>query len=181
MSEINKKYNKLQKEVNNIKLNLDLSEKNIKEKQKELDSLTSKIFETFIEGSCQSEYIVIKKDDDLIKNYLQLNNFLKEEIRKNDNRKIDYNCKKRKLKDLSIQFPNLEKELPKKDKFKQIGDKDINYNIGLYNKECPKPVAVCELKNVYLSYKDVRTKRCLFKNHKPCSHLRWLNMQDNLY
>jgi len=53
-----------------------------------------------------------------------------------------------------------------------------NYKVGLYNRECKCPVAICKQKNVYLSFNDVKFKKCLQHNHKICKHLQWLDTNE---
>ena len=54
-------------------------------------------------------------------------------------------------------------------KYMEIGD--AKYPVGLFNSVCKNPEAICDLKNCFLSYKDVRKRKCLFK---MCKHLKWL-------
>jgi len=44
-------------------------------------------------------------------------------------------------------------------------------NIGLHNRICNNPAAICTLKNVNLNYRDIRRRKCLMR---LCHNLKWL-------
>lgn len=108
----------------------------------------------------------------LLNNYCDISKEIETKKNIQENRLRDLESKKSKLTDENQTI------------IKKITEYDTldssNYKVGLYNKECKCPVAICKQKNVYLSYNDLKFKKCLQHNHKPCKHLQWLQT-DELY
>lgn len=111
----------------------------------------------------------------LIEDYCAINQSIKDCLEGQKNRKKDLEFKKAKLTEDN---QTVVKEVTQFMEIGDLGDKPV----GLYNTECLCPVAVCMEKNVYLSYSDIRHKKCLkHKGGIPCKHLKWLSFNSSLY
>lgn len=146
--------------------------KKIQETDKHLYELESKkrvITENMV------DLILLNNDlKNLINDYCNISEEIKEDTISQNNRKKDLEFKKTKLNQENM---TMVKEVTD---FMKIGDMDRP--VGLYNTECRYPVAICQQKNVYLSYNDIRYKKCLkHRDGKPCKHLSWINGDATLY
>lgn len=154
----------LQEEIRNINRKLKEGEVKAYQLKSNKTRLIEDLAELFLMNSDARKIL-----DEYVSNEVQLRDIEKA----NKNRKIDLESKEKKLTEEEKKTINDEFA------FKKIGDAD--YPVGLYNQPCYEPVAICKDKNVYLSYKDVRYKRCLKHRDKKlggckqCKHLVWLN------
>lgn len=109
----------------------------------------------------------------LLMEYIDRKNSISEELKRQENRKRDLKFKIDKLKSECGEDEVLDEDDCKESPYFQIGD--VNYKVGLYNRECKNPVAICNSKKVFLSYKDIRFKKCCkHRGEPPCKHLIWL-------
>ena len=152
----------LKEEIVNINKNI----RNDEMKAYELKSNKIKLLEDL------AEIFILNSDAQKILNEYCNNEMQLREIETtNNNRKKDLEYKKNKLTEEELKSINDEFT------FKKIGQTD--YPVGLFNRPCYDGVAICNQKNVFLSYKDVKNKRCLsHKDRKPCKHLVWLKNDE---
>lgn len=154
--------NPLIQEVRNIKRKINEEEKNIYELKSEKNKIVENLVDIILLNSNAQE---------LLKKYSDITTTIENKINTQNNRKKDLELKETKL---SKDENNIIKE---EYDFKKIGE--VDYPIGLYNSICKCPVAVCNSKQVFLSYNDVRNKRCLkHRDKKPCKHLVWLSNES---
>lgn len=164
-----KKENPLVKEINCIKNKISEENENINELNNQKLNITESIVDVILLNSD------IKK---LLNTYYEIDKEINERIKKQDNRKKDLSMKEKKLSSVN----NFKEETItiEESQFKKIGE--VPYKVGLYNRECKNPVAICKVKNVFLSYKDIRyVKHCLKHNNRPCKHLVWLKNDESIY
>lgn len=155
----------LAEEVCNITNRIQEEERNIYELEKRKVRLTECLVDE-----------ILKSNDlkNLINQYCITSRELDEKCRSQENRKKDLEYKKTKLSDENQTM------LAEVTDYLTIDDSDKP--IGLYNSICKSPVAKCLHHNVYLSYADTKYKKCLqHRNHKPCKHLEWLPLDDDIF
>lgn len=135
----------------------------------ELDKKKRKITEDLVDKILLNDELT-----SLISQYCYTSKELDNRSASQENRKRDLEFKQSKLTEENKTV------LAEVTEYMQIGD-DVNGKpVGLYNSTCKAPVAICLQKNVYLSYGDVKFKKCLqHRDHKPCKHLQWLT-GDNI-
>jgi len=155
----------LAEEVSNITTRIQEEERIIYELEKRKVKLTECLVDE-----------ILKSNDlkNLINQYCVTSKELDEKNRSQNNRKKDLEYKKLKLSDenqtMSVEVPDY------------LTIEDSDRPIGLYNTICKDPVAKCLNHNVYLSFADVKYKKCLqHRNHKPCKHLEWLPLDNDIF
>jgi len=163
----NEKVSSLKEEIRSIK-------NKIKEEDKLIYNLNSDKRKTIEEIV---DLIFLNSDmKALLNTYTTLDSQVQQKKLQQKNRKTDLANKENKLTEEEKACIEEEKV------YKKIGDPDVNYPVGLYDTECKHPVAICNQKQVFLSYKDIRNKKCLkHRDKKPCHHLIWLNGDETLY
>lgn len=110
---------------------------------------------------------------------------LKEKVNEKDkeikNLKDEITVLQQKIDTISNDLIYINNAISKKEDDKQKGYlriQDVDFKIGLNNKECVLPEGICLSKAVYLSYKDIKKKGCIYKG---CQSFRWLDNSNMNY
>lgn len=157
--------NPLMEEIKHIKNKINEEEKAIYQIKSEKNKIVEELVDIILFNSGMQE---------LLSKYFKLNEKLEGKINSQNNRKKDLELKENKLSEEE------EKIIKEEYEYKKIGE--VDYPVGLYNSVCKCPVAICNSKQVFLSYNDIRNKRCLkHRDKKPCKHLVWLSNDQSLY
>jgi hypothetical protein len=165
-----RKIQNTMEEISHIESNIEIENEEIEKLNTQLHIILNSLVDGLISHS--------EKSFDIFEEYTRINEEINYRIKRNENRekeivrknnKLDYD--KSQLVGISVEEFKKAQEIINQPKYKTMKD---DPSMGLNNKRCSNPQAVCLLKEVNLSYSDIRKKRCLTKiKNKPCQHLCW--------
>lgn len=107
----------------------------------------------------------IQKRDDLIAKLIEKNNSERQKLSRFELRLQQLDS------DAAFQRAKVRPQSPKTKK-KDFLSLDSCENMGLFNKIVLFPVAKCKLHNCYLTYQDVRKRKCVMR---MCKHMEWVD------
>lgn len=107
----------------------------------------------------------IQKRDDNIAKLIEKNNIERQKLNRFELRLQQLDS------EAAFQRAKVRPQSPKT-KSKDFLSLDSCENIGLFNKIVLFPVAKCKLHNCYLTYQDVRKRKCVMR---MCKHMEWVD------